>query len=71
MVARVLTTIWEKSLGAVLRGGSAPLSDVVDYAAPVVRRGLTFMETPGYDPVSATGMVAVEEISPCWVGAVL
>jgi altronate hydrolase len=53
-----ITTIWEKSLGAVLKGGSAPLSDVVDYAAPVVRRGLTFMDTPGYDPVSATGMVA-------------
>jgi altronate hydrolase len=53
-----ITTIWEKSLGAVLKGGSAPLSDVVDYAAPVVSRGLTFMDTPGYDPVSATGMVA-------------
>jgi arabinonate dehydratase len=53
-----ITTIWEKSLGAVLKGGSAPLSDVVDYAAPVVRPGLTFMDTPGYDPVSATGMVA-------------
>jgi altronate hydrolase len=53
-----ITTIWEKSLGAVLKGGSAPLSDVVDYAAPVVGRGLTFMDTPGYDPVSATGMVA-------------
>jgi altronate hydrolase len=53
-----ITTIWEKSLGAVLKGGSAALSDVVDYAAPVVSRGLTFMDTPGYDPVSATGMVA-------------
>jgi altronate hydrolase len=53
-----ITTIWEKSLGAVLKGGSAPLSDVVDYAAPVVSPGLTFMDTPGYDPVSATGMVA-------------
>lgn len=53
-----ITTIWEKSLGAVLKGGSSPLSDVVDYAAPVVSRGLTFMDTPGYDPVSATGMVA-------------
>jgi altronate hydrolase len=53
-----ITTIWEKSLGAVLKGGSAPLSDVVDYAEPVVQPGLTFMDTPGYDPVSATGMVA-------------
>jgi altronate hydrolase len=53
-----ITTIWEKSLGAVLKGGSGPLSDVVDYAEPVVQPGLTFMDTPGYDPVSATGMVA-------------
>jgi altronate hydrolase len=53
-----ITTIWEKSLGAVLKGGSSPLSDVVEYAAPVVQPGLTFMDTPGYDPVSATGMVA-------------
>jgi altronate hydrolase len=53
-----ITTIWEKSLGAVLKGGSAPLSDVVEYAEPVTKPGLTFMDTPGYDPVSATGMVA-------------
>ena len=53
-----ITTIWEKSLGAVLKGGTAPLSDVVDYAESVTKPGLTFMDTPGYDPVSATGMVA-------------
>jgi altronate hydrolase len=53
-----ITTIWEKSLGAVLKGGSSPLNAVVDYAEPVTTRGLTFMDTPGYDPVSATGMVA-------------
>ncbi|NEN05302.1 altronate dehydratase [Diaminobutyricibacter tongyongensis] len=53
-----ITTIWEKSLGAVLKGGTSPLNDVVDYAAPVTAPGLTFMDTPGYDPVSATGMVA-------------
>jgi len=53
-----ITTIWEKSLGALLKGGSSPLMDVVDYAEPVTRPGLTFMDTPGYDPVSATGMVA-------------
>jgi altronate hydrolase len=52
-----ITTIWEKSLGAVLKGGSSPLNDVVEYAEPVVQPGLTFMDTPGYDPVSATGMV--------------
>ncbi|MFJ8896543.1 UxaA family hydrolase [Leifsonia sp. NPDC102414] len=53
-----ITTIWEKSLGAVLKGGTSPLNDIVDYAAPVTTPGLTFMDTPGYDPVSATGMVA-------------
>jgi altronate hydrolase len=53
-----ITTIWEKSLGAVLKGGMSPLNAVVDYAAPVTAPGLTFMDTPGYDPVSATGMVA-------------
>jgi altronate hydrolase len=53
-----ITTIWEKSLGAFLKGGSSPLQDVVGYAQPVVEPGLTFMDTPGYDPVSATGMVA-------------
>jgi altronate hydrolase len=53
-----ITTIWEKSLGAVLKGGTSPLNDVVAYAQPVTATGLTFMDTPGYDPVSATGMVA-------------
>ena len=53
-----ITTIWEKSLGAVLKAGTSPLNDVVAYADPVAAAGLTFMDTPGYDPVSATGMVA-------------
>jgi altronate hydrolase len=53
-----ITTIWEKSLGAVLKAGTSPLNDVVGYAEPVTTAGLTFMDTPGYDPVSATGMVA-------------
>jgi altronate hydrolase len=53
-----ITTIWEKSLGAVLKGGSSPLQAVVGYAEPVVEPGLSFMDSPGYDPVSATGMVA-------------
>ncbi|MBO0608981.1 UxaA family hydrolase [Myceligenerans salitolerans] len=54
-----LTTILEKSLGAVAKGGTAPLSAVYEYAEPVApRAGLTFMDTPGYDPVSVTGMVA-------------
>jgi altronate hydrolase len=53
-----ITTILEKSLGAVAKGGHSPLSEVVDYAAVPTRPGLVFMDTPGYDPVSATGMVA-------------
>ncbi len=53
-----ITTIVEKSLGAVAKAGTAPLAAVVDYAAPVPHGGLTIMDTPGYDPVSVTGMVA-------------
>jgi altronate hydrolase len=53
-----LTTILEKSLGAAAKGGSTNLVDVVHYAEPVTSRGLVFMDTPGYDPVSATGQVA-------------
>jgi altronate hydrolase len=53
-----ITTILEKSLGAVAKGGHSPLAEVVDYAATPTRPGLVFMDTPGYDPVSATGMVA-------------
>jgi len=53
-----LTTIAEKSLGAVAKGGSSPLVDVIDYAEPIRSRGLVFMDTPGYDPVSVTGLVA-------------
>jgi altronate hydrolase len=53
-----LTTILEKSLGAVAKGGSGPLQAVVEYAAPIPRGGFVFMDTPGYDPVSVTGLVA-------------
>src|SRR5690606_11152398 len=53
-----ITTIVEKSLAAVMKGGSFPLVSVVDYAEPVRGPGLVFMDTPGYDPVSATGTVA-------------
>jgi altronate hydrolase len=53
-----LTTIYEKSLGAVAKGGSMPLQAVYAYAEPVVDHGFTFMDTPGYDPVSVTGQVA-------------
>ena len=53
-----LTTILEKSLGAVAKGGTTGLMDVYEYARPVTTRGFVFMDTPGYDPVSATGQVA-------------
>lgn len=53
-----LTTILEKSLGAVAKGGASPLSAVYQYAEAVKEHGLVFMDTPGYDPVSATGQVA-------------
>ena len=53
-----LTTILEKSLGAIAKSGTTNLVDVVEYGQPVTTRGLVFMDTPGYDPVSATGQVA-------------
>jgi altronate hydrolase len=53
-----ITTILEKSLGAVAKGGSSPLRAVYDYADAVQESGLVFMDTPGYDPVSATGQIA-------------
>jgi altronate hydrolase len=53
-----LTTILEKSLGAAAKGGATNLNGVYRYAAPVDAKGLVFMDTPGYDPVSATGQVA-------------
>ena len=53
-----LTTILEKSLGAAAKGGSTDLVDVLRYAEPVSKPGFVFMDTPGYDPVSATGQVA-------------
>jgi altronate hydrolase len=53
-----LTTILEKSLGAVAKGGSTNLVEVYRYAEPITTKGFVFMDTPGYDPVSATGQVA-------------
>jgi altronate hydrolase len=53
-----ITTILEKSLGAAAKAGSTNLVDVVGYAEPITARGFVFMDTPGYDPVSATGQVA-------------
>ena len=53
-----LTTIYEKSLGAIAKGGSTPLNAVYKYAEQITERGLVVMDTPGYDPVSVTGQVA-------------
>ncbi|MGI4779691.1 MAG: UxaA family hydrolase [Janthinobacterium lividum] len=53
-----LTTILEKSLGAVAKGGTSNLEAVYEYAEPVAAHGFVYMDTPGYDPVSATGQVA-------------
>ncbi|MBA3446128.1 MAG: altronate dehydratase [Pseudaminobacter sp.] len=53
-----LTTILEKSLGAAAKGGSTTLNAVYEYAEAVTEKGFVFMDTPGYDPVSATGQVA-------------
>ncbi len=53
-----LANIIEKSLGSSMKGGTGPLMEVYRYAEPVTQKGFVFMDTPGYDPVSATGQVA-------------
>jgi altronate hydrolase len=53
-----LTTIYEKSLGAVAKGGGTPLQAVVEYAEWIESKGLVFMDSPGNDPVSITGQLA-------------
>jgi altronate hydrolase len=53
-----LTTILEKSLGAIAKSGTTNLVDVVEFAERIAARGFVYMDTPGYDPVSATGQVA-------------
>jgi altronate hydrolase len=53
-----LTTIYEKSLGAIAKAGTTPMTDVVGYAERITTRGFVHMDTPGYDPVSVTGQVA-------------
>ena len=53
-----LTTILEKSLGAVAKAGTSPLNEVVEYAQGLAAKGLVFMDSPGFDPCSATGQVA-------------
>lgn len=53
-----LANIIEKSLGSSMKGGTTPLMEVYRYGEPVTQKGFVFMDTPGYDPVSATGQVA-------------
>lgn len=57
-IAGGLTTILEKSLGAVAKSGSSPLMGVYYYGEPIDRHGFVFMDSPGYDPCSATGQTA-------------
>lgn len=53
-----ITTILEKSLGAIAKSGNRSISGIYDYAEPINEKGLAFMDSPGYDPVSITGQVA-------------
>ena len=53
-----LANIFEKSLGSAMKGGTGPLMAVYRYAEPVTQSGFVFMDTPGFDPVSATGQIA-------------
>lgn len=53
-----LSTILEKSLGAQTKSGSTTMVGVYEYAEPVNQKGLVFMDSPGFDPVSVTGQVA-------------
>jgi altronate hydrolase len=53
-----LANIFEKSLGSSMKGGTGPLMEVYKYAEPVTTKGFVFMDTPGFDPVSATGQIA-------------
>lgn len=57
-IAGGITTLAEKALGAIAKGGTGPLVEVREYAAPVSGPGLVFMDSPGFDPVSATGQIA-------------
>ncbi|MEZ6061598.1 MAG: altronate dehydratase family protein [Planctomycetaceae bacterium] len=53
-----LTTIFEKSLGAIAKGGTSPLMGVFRYAEPITTKGFVIMDSPGFDPASITGKVA-------------
>nr|WP_315591426.1 altronate dehydratase family protein [uncultured Cupriavidus sp.] len=53
-----LANIFEKSLGSAMKGGTTPLQAVYEYAEPIDKAGFVFMDSPGYDPVAATGQIA-------------
>ncbi len=53
-----ISTIFEKSLGGIMKAGTSPLRAVYDYAERITERGFVFMDAPGFDPVAATGQVA-------------
>jgi len=57
-IAGGITTILEKSLGAFAKCGSFPIRQVVDYSQPITQTGVVLMNTPGFDPVSVTGLIA-------------
>jgi len=57
-IAGGLTTIEEKSLGAIQKGGSTTVQEFTGYSCRPTRRGLVLMDTPGNDPESVTAMVA-------------
>ncbi|MGP9685728.1 UxaA family hydrolase [Halomonas sp. AOP25-F1-15] len=61
-----LSTILEKSLGAVAKGGSSSLNDVLQYAEKITARGFNFMDSPGYDPISVTGQIASGSTVVCF-----
>ncbi|SER68099.1 altronate hydrolase [Vreelandella subterranea] len=61
-----LSTILEKSLGAISKSGSSSLSDVLEYAEPIKKPGFNFMDSPGYDPVSVTGQIASGSTIVCF-----
>ena len=53
-----IANVLEKSLGGAKKAGNSPMMEVYEYAEPVTQHGFVFMDTPGYDPVSATGQIA-------------
>jgi altronate dehydratase large subunit len=57
-IAGGITTIEEKSLGCIYKGGTTTLEEVIRYAFPPTKKGLILMDTPGHDIDQLTGMMA-------------